>query len=291
MKRSGKYLFLLVILMIVCMVGWQINNEKREQLQQEKIAGLFQQIKEESVSEEAYLDAIRDYAYANLECAGDSDCYKEVREQIKQDKLPWAKKIYSLMETDTIESVGYCEGTAYVLAAVYNMLGYNSCELDMAVFDENGNVVGSHVVTLVEIDDKWIIEDATFNLTLMEKGEHLSIESIIEKVKQGENDDICVVSGTNVYKRVCFTEPEYDGNYQMKLPVEFYPYEFGFYSYLDMEPEEWDAYDELYGYFEEEGLEKNILGIYAYPYNIYWPSNSRMNLADKWQFKKSIVNY
>ena len=77
----------------------------------------------------------------------------------------------------------------------------------------------------------------------------------------------------------------------MKLPVEFYPYEFGFYSYLDMEPEEWDAYDELYGYFEEEGLEKNILGIYAYPYNIYWPSNSRMNLADKWQFKKSIVNY
>ena len=91
----------------------------------------------------------------------------------------------------------------------------------MAVFDPMGNVVGSHVVTLVKLEDKWVIEDATFNLTYKQEGEHISIQELIERVKTRKIESIEVEVGTERYKRACFSEPRYEGDYLLKEPVEF----------------------------------------------------------------------
>lgn len=78
----------------------------------------------------------------------------------------YSNMVYNLLNTyNNGEPIGgfFCGGTNFTLACLYSLLGYDSLTLDMAVID-NDKVVESHVVALVEIDNKWIIEDAYFNV-------------------------------------------------------------------------------------------------------------------------------
>lgn len=84
-----------------------------------------------------YVDAVRNYAYENLEWAFGSKYRQDITEQIFGDKFAWKEKVLGLFQQETIEPTGYCGGTAYALAVCYNALGYNSCSLDMAVFEHD----------------------------------------------------------------------------------------------------------------------------------------------------------
>lgn len=236
------------------------------------------------------MDGIRDYVYSNLEWAFSGELYVDVHDQIFNTDKPWEDKVYELLEPDTVESSGYCGGMALTLATVYNMLGYDSCALDMAVFDEHGGVVGSHVVTLVEMDDQWIVEDPSFNLTYLEDGRSLPVEEIIGRVRERQNDRIETREGDSRWRKGVFYEPGYEGTYLLKEPEEFTEYEGGYYSYVDMKPEMWTAFDEMYEYFEQDGYERDVLGIYAYPYAVYWPDNTEMNIIERKIFQYRLLN-
>lgn len=66
------------------------------------------------------------------------------------------------------------------------LLGYPAVSLDMAVFDESGKAIASHVVTLVLWEEKWIVEDAFFNLSYADENEDiLDVREIKRKVDGG----------------------------------------------------------------------------------------------------------
>lgn len=241
-------------------------------------------------SAEEWADEVRNYAYANLEWAFDSKFVTNVEKQIFKSGIPWEKKMYELLESNTLESTGYCGGTAYALSVIYNMFNYDSGTLDLAVFDENGNVIGSHVVTLVKIDNKWIVEDPTFNLTYKEHGEHISIQDLIRKVKDGEINEIVASEGEERWRKGLFADTIYEGDYVLLQPVKFSLFEEGYFSYVDMKPEMWSVFNELYEYFENDEYEKNVLSIFTYPYNVYWPCNNEMNIIEQKQFTLQLLN-
>ncbi len=71
-------------------------------------------------------------------------------------------------------------------------------------------------------------------------------------MRKRQTESIEIVEGDTTYKKVCFPEPEYKGEYILKTPEEFYPCESGYYNYLNMKPEIWSVFDELYDYFDAE---------------------------------------
>ena len=205
-KRIGSSVIILVLL-IVCIVGGYHSRYDNTELFRSQMESLLRKAGIDKENDEEYLDHIRNYAYANLEWASGSNYYQDMEKAIFEEAL-WEEAVYFLYCEDTIEATGYCGGTAYALATLYNVLGYNACALDMAVFDQAGKVMGSQVVTLVELEDRWIVEDATFNLTYKEDGEHISIQDLVKSVKESEIQNIKVEEGTEKYKRVSLEEPQ-----------------------------------------------------------------------------------
>ena len=98
--------------------GYGTPEDAREEMR-ELIFG-----SKEMADDEASVDQIREYIYGQMEWAFAEEFHTDVVSQIFSDDLPWEEKICKLCEPDTIESAGYCGGTAYVLSVVYNMLGY-----------------------------------------------------------------------------------------------------------------------------------------------------------------------
>lgn len=255
--------------------GYETSENARKEMQ-ELIFG-----SEELTDDEVAVDRIREYIYEQMEWAFAEDFHTDVVNQIFSDDLSWEERIYELCEPDTIESPGYCGGTAYVLAVVYNMLGYESCTLDMAVFDENGNVVNSHVVTLVSVDGEWIVEDASYNLTFKKEGKHIPIQDLIRCACENDIDDIEIVYGDNKWRKGVLVKPEYEGEYTLLEPGEFIEFSDGYYVYVEMRMEDWISIDEMKEYFAESGYATNMLGLYGYPYDIYLTKNSLMNVLEQ----------
>lgn len=173
---TGIRIGLLICLVAICVVGGrgrQPSEEYREKVM-ELVAG-----SEEREDATQLLDDIRDYVYTQLEWACSERYHPDVREQIFGTDKMWEERLYELCLPETIESAGYCGGTAYVLSAIYNLLGYKSCTLDMVVLDTEEKVVNSHVVTLVFTEGEWLVEDPSFNLTFMKDGKHISIQGLV----------------------------------------------------------------------------------------------------------------
>ena len=215
----GGGILCLLLCMFVCTYG---RGARTSSTARENMSRLILGVPD-AVCDADSADIIRDYIYAEMEWPFADEFINDPSTLIFESDQPWEDKISELCSDDTIESPGYCYGVAYVLATVYNMLGYKACTLDMAVFDEAENVVNSHVVTLVDLDGRWIVEDATFNLTYLRDGEHLSIQELVESVRTNHTDDIETVHGEHRWRPGMFAEPVYEGEgaYEVKTPQGF----------------------------------------------------------------------
>lgn len=146
-------------------------------------------------------------------------------------------------------------------------------------------------MTLVEVEDEWIVEDASFNITYVNEDHHLPIQELIKEAREG-NGEVQRIEGSSLYKRGCFEQPVYEGTYPLLESAGFEAYDMGYYSYVNLKPEFWSTFSDqkLYPYFEKDGYEAAPLSMYAYPYKIYWPRNCVMNRYEQIQIEHMILD-
>lgn len=211
------------------------------------------------------LDMIRDWVYENTILAGETKTHSDKSAELY---------IRELVDGQETEYGYYCGGIASVCSYIYNYLGFRSCTLDMAI-RKNGVVKESHVVTLVRVKEKWIVEDATFNITYVnEEKEHLDIYSLRNCLTEGKN--VTVKPGATPYRKLIrHTEGYYskydydrleDGDYE-KNGFYYFLQNTDINKFLRMLDE--DAVSVIKG----DGYELNEAIMYLYPYQIYVPDN------------------
>ena len=103
----------------------------------------------------------------------------------------------------------YCGGTNYALASLYKLLGYDALTVDLAVLDE-GTVVESHVVALVELNNRWIVEDAYFNVEYRDANNKLlDISSLLNYLDNKQDEQIMVIDDSDIGK-TCLSKEKID---------------------------------------------------------------------------------
>lgn len=208
------------------------------------------------------LDIIRDWVYENTVLAGGKDLYSDADPEQFLDLL---------VNNQDIDYGYYCGGIAKTLNQVYNIMGYNACCLDLAVISDN-EVLASHVVTLVYVDERWIIEDATFNITyLNENKEHMDIITLREAFSSGET--IITAHGKTMFRRMISSSETYGGSYELRSENErvykkdgtlFYMLNVDLNNYLQTQLSE-----RTVEFICDEGYEINEATLYMYPYAIW----------------------
>lgn len=220
--------------------------------------------------EEEKLDLIRDWVYENTVMAWEKGCYSDDSAE---------QYLSMLMKGEYIEYGYYCGGIAAVLKYIYTCMGYEACSLDLAVFQQD-QVLASHVVTLVYVEEKWIIEDATFNITYTDMaGEHLDIQSLRESFLSG--DEFCVEHGRTMFRPCIYPSLEH---IKQSTEIEVYEKKDNHFwerngRYFDLINTDINRYferqlpEEVLFIFAEDGYDINEAILYMYPYDIYIPSN------------------
>lgn len=208
------------------------------------------------------LDIVRDWVYEKTVLAGEKDLYSDANPE---------QFLELLVNNQDIDYGYYCGGIAKTLRQVYDIMGYNACCLDLAVISSN-EVLASHVVTLVYVDESWIIEDATFNITyLNESKKHMDVLKLRETFLSGET--ILTVHGETMFRRMLSTSETYGGSYELqsengriykKNGTLFYMLNVDLNNYLQNQLSE-----KTIDFICEEGYEINEATLYMYPYAIY----------------------
>lgn len=145
----------------------------------------------------------------------------------------------------------YCGGMSITLSDMYVFLGYDAAIVDFAVFDDE--VVASHVVTIVFVDDKWIVQDATFNLSYEDEfGRRLAIEEIQQNLLHGK--PVNIKRGNLSFrgaagKRTDSQISAYDNEYRHYLNADTYQVSFS----------------SLVPYFNKNYNTDNVLYLFLYP--------------------------
>lgn len=212
------------------------------------------------------LDIIRDWVYEKTILAGEKDLYSDAKPE---------KFLEMLVNNEEIDYGYYCGGIAKTLSQVYEIMGYNAYCLDLAVISDN-EVLASHVVTLVYVDERWIIEDATFNITyLNENKEHMDIITLREAFLSGET--IITAHGKTMFRRMISSSETYSGSYELQSENKhiykkdgtlFYMLNVDLNNYLQTQLSE-----KAVEFICNEGYEINEATLYMYPYAI-WGSQS-----------------
>lgn len=207
------------------------------------------------------LDIIRDWAYENVLFAGHKETYSSEPADIYIQKM---------LDEEQISYGYYCGGVASVLSHVYTYLGYPACCLDMAVC-EDGQTLFSHVVTLVHINEEWIVQDPTFNLTYIdEKGNHISVDNVRERLK--EEQQIIVRHGATKYANCIMAISDYTGIYEVDgagiKSGDYYLYK----QETDFDIWERKVTKEYEILFKNEGWEENAMILYMHPWGLYFPN-------------------
>ncbi len=167
------------------------------------------------------------------------------------------------------------------------MLGYDALNLDLAVFDDD-KVIGSHVVTLVELEGRWIIQDACFNVEYRDQNDELvDLEKMLEYLDEKQDEQIRVVDESNIKKPLLSNIYLVQDAilYDIESPEQL---ESGQYIYeaeisLSKEP-----FCDLYSYFENDGYEANQIYLYEYPYALYLVDDNISNLLDYFSVKSIL---
>lgn len=137
----------------------------------------------------------------------------------------------------------YCGGVSTYLALVYNVFGYEAVTLDSALFDTDGNVLCSHVVTLCKISDEsgnenWIVQDATFNRAYIDQyGDPLDIYELMSLLKEKRDEDIHYAFGSTQARRVMFSTAPSVPTVEEPLTIAPNTFSSGVYPYFPDEPE------------------------------------------------------
>lgn len=240
----------------------------------------------ECSNEGQYLDLVRDFAYERFEMSLDETTKIDAEYYLFKDlRLFYKARILDMCELDTIQTVGWCGGTAYTLSTLYNILGYNSCCLDLAVFEDDGKYVNSHVVTLVELDGQWIVEDSYFNLTYVIDGEHVDAIELINKVKEHDAEDISIDYGKSIYKGAITQNENYEKVYPEYYEEDSVNCDMGYLYKYNNKPECYNGFLDIEA-FDRENLDKNIISYFAYPYDVYIPLNAKENQIE--EFKNEL---
>jgi hypothetical protein len=185
----------------------------------------------------------------------------------------------------------YCGGTSMSLGAVYNLLGYNALLLDIAVMDDAGAVTASHVVTIVDIgdgnEDKWIVQDATFNITYTDEyGAPLSYFDIVYLLETRRHDEIVTQRGPSEWRPILFS-PGADYNpfgYPLKETpaAHITPNGVVYKALLNMAPEFYleAAFIDLETAFIRDGYPVDLNYLFLYPFDIYTVTSRNLRMVD-----------
>ncbi len=90
-------------LCVLCLAGGFHNQykENREVIRS-SMEDLFHEAGIDKENDAQYLDALRNYAYKNLEWAVDREYYQDMEEVIFEGEVFWEEKVCSLFNRDTI---------------------------------------------------------------------------------------------------------------------------------------------------------------------------------------------
>lgn len=158
-----------------------------------------------------YLHAVREWVFSNTMLAGTGDYYKDRYWEGKGER--GTREYYENMYNAWKREGYYCGGMAAWLSEIYEALGYWSYTIDFAVCNEAGDVLASHVMTLVKYQNKWIVEDPTFNCSYTdERGNILDIREIQRRVEMKEI--VKCMSGSVNTKWLISASPTYEGIYE-----------------------------------------------------------------------------
>lgn len=180
-----------------------LTTEEQAAVIKMEIIQEYPALSDASLSDFEKTNLLRDWAYANTVFGEDcfSDYYKPENSTIQN--------FVSLTEKfQNFELSAYCGGVSIYLALVYNVFGYEAMSLDSAVFSEDNMAMCSHVVTLCKIldgnqDEKWIVQDATFNRTYVDAdGTPLDIFELLNMLKEERDEDIYYIFGNTQGRRV-----------------------------------------------------------------------------------------
>lgn len=228
--------------------------------------------------DEEKLDIVRDWVYENTIMACGVECYSDGgAEQYLSD----------LVRKNPIEYGYYCGGIADVLSYIYVCMGYEACILDMAVSQED-NVLASHVVTLVYVEGKWIVEDATFNVTYTDiMGEHIDICTLRENLGLGA--DICVKHGRTMFRPCIYSSLDYMEKYisaglydvEENIVFEKNGRYFGMTNVNITRYIEQGLSESVLTIFTEDGYKVNEAVLYMYPCGIWTPSNAKNSVIER----------
>ncbi len=208
------------------------------------------------------LDIVRDWVYENVPFAWNGDTYREEEPDHLLEKI---------VNHQDIDFGYYCGWTAQLLYRVYEIMGYSACCLDMAIA-ERDNILASHVVTLVYVDESWIVEDATFNITYTDgQGNHLDVVDLKEYYMTGS--EYAVYHGDTLYKQMIFADDSYISYYDLQSGKEDAYKKNGKYYYtvnMDINKNLQFGMPEAIGLLKRNGYEINEAVWYAFPYDIYF---------------------
>lgn len=218
--------------------------------------------------------AIRDWAYKKIIYSGDIDTI-DIEYSTRHTSEWNLMKFNEAFEQ--FRGGGYCGGCAQYLYCVYEALGYDTCTLSLSI-----NEKATHVTTLVYVDDKWIVQDATFNYTIIdEDGIPLSIQEIVRDCAEKKICDMEYSFGDTALRYVVYTNEQDVVPYEKFEPntLECYPlYEADIsvdedYIYLsNMEQPkcfEWQVEDILEDRLVPFGYSADLENLFLFPGGVY----------------------
>lgn len=219
---------------------------------------------------EERIGILRNYVYRAALCAYNQDVYVDVYDdRIYSDHF--SEYVYNLLNLyNNGEPIGgfYCGGTNYALASLYKLLGYDALTVDLAVLDE-GTVVESHVVALVELNNRWIVEDAYFNVEYRDANNKLlDISSLLNYLDNKQDEQIMVIDDSDIGK-TCLSKEKIDQNEFTYLVENIRSTQNGYYVFDTEMSLKAEPFKILYPYFDEDGYKENQIYIFEYPYAVY----------------------
>lgn len=159
-------------------------------------------------------------------------------------------------------------GGNHTLACLYKLLGYDALTVDLAVLDE-GTVVGSHVVALVELNNRWIVEDACFNVEYRDTNNKLvDIRSLLNYLDNKQDEQITVIDDSDIGK-TCLSKEKIDQSEFTYLVENIRLTKNGYYVFNTEISLKDEPFKILYPYFVEDGYKENQIYIFEYPCAVY----------------------
>ncbi len=252
-----------------------INNEEFMNLLR-RIYSERKDLYSDDITDFERVNLVRDWVYENTISAGTNIMHISTEEDTLETKNIYNKlvKIFKMEETN----IGgfYCDGFSNSLTYLYQALGYKAASFHLRL--EDMDTTNAHTLTIVQIDVngtlKWIVEDATFNLTYTdENGNALTIDEIQKYLKQGSYKKCQYLFGNVKYRKTISeikkTRETDKGLYKIKS-YDVKANENNRYMYIvQMNIEAYEPmFRSMYPQFIEDGYQEDGRYLYLYPYYI-----------------------